>query len=212
MNWFCRSESNKSETQGQSETLPLLRILALSGPPADQVFTWAGVPPVNLVGFIVNEESGACLVPTLARDGHVSLVFAASALDDFHRVKENVSARFAKRLNELRLSYLYLTNFLVVGLTLSLAEDPSKMFLVCHPLISPEPIPELADVYNRLSFVTDSKIASELERYFADDMRKRWVNKFIAMLERILNWPEFVADATRRIDSNPKPKNSPFIC
>jgi hypothetical protein len=209
MNWFRRSKSNKSETQGQGETLPLLRILALSGPSADQVASWGAVPPVDLVGFVLKKEDKdvAYLIPTLARNGHVSLVYAASTLDVFHRMQEDVSARFARRLGELRLSNLYLTNFLVVGFTLAFPEDPSRMFLVYETLVSPEPIPELADVYNRLRFVTDVKSGSEVERYFADAMRKRWLNEFIARLEKILNWPEFVAEATKRTST----KKPPFI-
>lgn len=210
MNWFRRTKSNKSETQSQGETLPLLRVLALSGPSADQVVSWGAVLPVNLVGFTLRKEDKvvSCLIPTLARNGHVSLVFAASTLDDFHKMQEDVSARFARRLDELRLPNLYLTNFLVVGFTLAFPEDPSRMFLVYETLVSPEPIPELADVYSHLKFVTDAKSGSEVERHFADATRKRWLNQFVARLEKILNWPEFVSEATKRTST----KEPPFIC
>lgn len=198
MNLFRKNKPNTSATQSQGESLPLLRILALSGPSVDEVVRMGDVPPVNLVGFkLIKGDNGAtCLIPTLARDGHVSFVFAGT-LDDFQRMQEDVSARFARRLAELRLPNLTLTNFLVVGFTLAFPEDPQRMFLVYETLVSPAPIQELSVVYNRLKSVTDSKDASEVESYFADDVRRKWLNEFIEGIEKLLNWPEFVAKGSR---------------
>lgn len=195
MGSFERSKSNESQRQGQAGTLPLLRILGLTSPSVDQVVSVGGVPPVNLAGFTLNQaKDAACFIPTLSRDGHVSFVFAASTVDDFYKMQEDVSARFVRRLGELPLSDLYLNNFLVVGFTLAFPEDPSRMFLVYETFVSPEPIPELIDVYNRLKSVSDGKSTVEVESYFTDGMRKKWLNEFIEGLERLLNWPQFVAN------------------
>jgi hypothetical protein len=199
---FQNRKSNKSPTQSQEEALPLLRILALSGPPADEVVRWGDVPPVKLVGFqlMKGDNVATCLIPTLARDGHVSFAFTGT-LDDFNRIQEDVSARFTRRLEELRLHELYLTNFLVAGFTLAFPEDPNRMFLVYETLVSPKPIQELADIYNRLKSVADSKGSSEMESYFDDEIRKKWVNEFIAGLEHLLNWPQFVTKGREEIKS-----------
>jgi len=195
-------ESGLSKTQGRDETLPLLRILALSGPTADQVVGAGGVLPVSLVGLMLKkgDKDIVCMIPTLAREGHVSLVRAASTLDDFHKIRQDVSARFAKRLSALHLHEVHVANFLVVGFTRAFSEDPSRMFLVYDTLVSPEPIWELNDVYKHLESVTDYESGSEVEHYFADDAKKQWVNEFIARLERILNWPKFVAEGTERMN------------
>ena len=191
MKWF---HSNKSLSQNTGESQHLLRIFALSGPSTNEFIPIGEEPPVSLAGFMLmkGDKVATCLIPTLSREGHVSCVFAGT-LDDFNKMKEDVSARFTKRLTEIRSTELSLNNFLVVGFTFAFPEDPLRNYLVYETLVSPTPIQELADIYNRLKSVTCSEVAQEVEAYFTDSVRKKWLNGVIEGLENMLNWPDFVA-------------------
>jgi len=193
--WFSRSGS-----------LPSLRILGLDWSDPGKGLRRGDAPPVSLVGStLTKEEKGvvACLIPSLTKDGRVSLVFGSETLDGFRAVQRDISARFAKRLSEPRLwrqlSSLGLTNFLVVGFTLAFPEDPKRMFLIYETIVSPAPISELFEIYTGLKSATNSTEAEKIESYFKDDMRKTWLAGFITGLENLLDWPKFVADAERRV-------------
>jgi hypothetical protein len=196
--WFSRSGS-----------LPSLRILGLDWSDIGKGLRRGDAPPVSLVGStLTKDEKGvvACLIPSLTKDGRVSLVFGSETLDGFRAIQSDISARFAKRLSEpqlwRQLSSLGLTNFLVVGFTLAFPEAPNRMFLIYETLVSPVPIPELFEIYTRLKSATSSLSNTEvveLESYFGDDVRKKWLNEFITGLENLLDWPKFVADAERRV-------------
>lgn len=196
--WFSRSGS-----------LPSLRILGLDWSDTGKGLRRGDAPPVSLVGStLTKDEKGivACLIPSLTKDRRISLVFGSETLDDFRAIQRDISARFAKRLSEpqlwRQLSSLGLTNFLVVGFTLAFPEEPNRMFLIYETLVSPVPIPELFEIYTRLKSATSSLSntdVAELESYFGDDVRKKWLNEFITGLENLLDWPKFVDDAERRV-------------
>ncbi len=184
----------------QEESLPLLRIFALGEASVDKTIRVRNMLPVNVFGLSVakEEKTATCVIPTIARDGHVSLILAGTQ-DDFCKIQEDISTRFTKNFNELHLTDIYLANFLVIGFTLAFAEDPNKVFLVYETSISPVPIPELLDIYIHLKSVSDLNSTIELESYFADSLRKKWLNEFIIGLENTLDWPEFVAKSIKRI-------------
>lgn len=189
--------------------LPSLRILGLEWSDTGGVLRRGDAPPVSLTGgTLTKDEKGvvACMIPSLTKDGHISLLFGSETLDGFRALQKDISSRFAKRLRKPRLwhqlSSLGLTNFLVVGFTLAFPEDPYRMFLIYETMVSPVPIPELSVIYTRLKSATISMNINEIESYFKDGIRQKWLNEFTTGLENLLDWPKFVADAKQRARKN----------
>jgi hypothetical protein len=209
MDWFKNNKPKKSAIQNPNELLPSLRILGIDWSDVDEKLKKGDAPPVNLIGYTLKkEEKGvvACMIPSLTKEGRFSFVFGSKDLDDFKVIQKDISSRFATRINDPKLwrqlSSIGLTNFMVVGFTLAFPEEPQRMFLVYETLISPTPIPELYDIYSRLKSVASSTDTKEIELYYEDSIRKKWLNDFIDGLEKMLNWPDFVTKSMRQINRN----------
>lgn len=183
-----------------------LCILGLDWLDTGVVFKRGDVPPVRLIVSALKEEDKdvtAYVIPSLTKDGRISLVSAGETLDDFHALQKDISTRFTNSLKKPKLwrqlLSLGLTNFLVVGFMLSSPEDSRKISVVCETFVLPVPVPELFEIYTRLNSVASSiDDTKEIESYFEDSVRKKWLDEFVLKLETLLDWPKFVADAKRR--------------
>jgi hypothetical protein len=200
MNWFRKLKSSKPVTLDTNKELPLLRIFNLIKASVEETILLSqGISPINIAGFQTTKENktATCIIPTLARDGHVSFVLAGT-VDNYNKIQKSLSAQFINHINRLKLTHVDLARFCVFGFTLSFSQDPLNSILVYETSVYPVPIPELTEIYDRLGSIKGGLDTFELESYFSEETRKNWLNGFIENIEKSINWPEFVADSIKQ--------------
>ena len=189
MKWFKNRFEKKSDSDSNSvqnnediDSSPSMHIIALD--------------PVTkeVVGVIAKGEGNIVSIPAITSDGCISFLPAGDT-EQFTELQQAVSDRRIQQHPTLTSA----VNVAVVAVHMSpgLEESYTNSCFIFEVVGSPEPMPELEQIYHLLTGLREvgDKNWNEVSDYLSSEPRKSWINDVIKTWKQSLHWTEYVDQA-----------------
>lgn len=145
----------------------------------------------EVIGVVARGQEDVVSVPAITTDGRISFLPAGN-VDKFNQLQKTVSDR-------MKMQHPTLTNVaniavVAVNIIPSPKESPDVSCFIFEVLGSPEPMPELEQIYHSLTGLREvgDKHWNEVSDYLSSEPRKSWLNDAIKIWKQKINWSEYV--------------------
>jgi hypothetical protein len=186
VNWFGKL-IKKKEPEAVSHVLKELKAEG----PSMHILT---LDPLTKEVFGVTTAQGDTVsIPAITTDGRISFLPAGSP-EEFYKLQQAMNKRMAEQHPTLTDA----ANVAVVGVNIiTKPEKAPHTYFIFEVLGSPEPMPELEQIYQLLTGLrtVGDKQWKEVEEFFSSEPRKSWINDVIEIWKQKLNWADYVERA-----------------
>lgn len=184
MKWFSKKTQNASTSASQMGSAQAFGM------------HWLALNPRNGDGphAVRVMDSALFLLPSVTSGGRISFLLAGYE-EDYMKMREDVGNRVRKMPKETK-CYVCVAVNLMEG-------SPENSLLIYEIIGAPRIVPEVEDIYTRLTNLRTVGDAYwvETERHFQSEPAKSWITQFIEIQKQQLDWTNYVQSAIRRIKS-----------